>query len=226
MENLLLILGNNPVFATALFVLLGIAVLEGILSLLGFGVTSIFDTFFPEADIPSIEVDNPSTTFSELFSWLNKGRVPVVMLFISFLGAFGTIGIFIQENLNYFMGYRLNVYIAIAISLIISFPIIRYFSIILGRILPKDETTAVSKSSFIGNYATIILGTATYTNFVQAKFIDIYNQEHYVMVQSGSKTDIFKEGDQCLLMKELESGVFLVMKDPNRFVVKETIEII
>jgi len=218
MEQLLVIFSHNQVFSVALFVLLGIGLLEGVLSLVGFGFSNIFDSLFPESDLDLIEIENPSTTFSELFSWINKGNVPVIMILLTFLAYFGIIGIFIQENLFKLAHFRLDNMFIIPLVIILTLPFIRWTTSFLSRIIPKDETTAVSQRTFIGGLAVITLGKSTYNVPAEAKYRDSFGQDHYIMVQSTSEDISFSEGETVLLLKQLENTVFLVSKDPNSFV--------
>ena len=76
---------------------------------------------------------------------------------------------------------------------------VRYISLFLSKVLPKDETTALYSESFIGLIAVIVLGEARTNYPAQAKFKDMHNQVHYVMVEPEYETDIFKYNDEIIL---------------------------
>ena len=103
MFDFLLATENLP-FTVALSVMFGIAFLEGVTVLMGFALSGMLDTLLPdmdfdiEADLYS-ELEAPSP-FSRLLSWLRVGKVPMLMLLIIFLTAFGLIGLALQSILH------------------------------------------------------------------------------------------------------------------------------
>jgi hypothetical protein len=72
---------------------------------------------------------------------------------------------------------------------------------VLAKVMPRDETQSVSAQSFIGQVATIVLGTASVANPAQARLRDKHGQTHYVMVEPDDE-DSFEAGDSVLIVAQ------------------------
>jgi len=190
------------VYFLSLMVVFLMGAIEGVLMILGFGMSSIIDEFFPDVDV-EMDVPDTGSAISEGLTWLNKGRVPVVILFIIYLSTFGTIGA--QIHCLYPSTYLM---VSLPVVFILSILITRVLSGWLGKIMPKDETVAVKTETFIGNIATITLGTATIKDFVEAKTEDIYGKTHYIMIRAEEENDRFKQSEEVVIFKKLENDFF------------------
>lgn len=188
---------QNMPFSIAIAVALLIGLVEIVSLLLG-GLVSI-DSIIPEKDIG---VDADINGFS-VVDYLCIGKIPLLMWLVVFLLSFGIIGIIFQSI------FALNSTVAAIIVLFISAFPVRYISLLLQKIVPKDETTAIYDIDFIGYKAEIVLGTARRNYPAQAKFKDVHNQTHYVMVEPLSDTDEFVTGDTVVLY-EKKGPIFLV----------------
>jgi len=217
MNELNELLSNNLLFSIPVSIVMIIAILEGVLTLIGFGMSATLDSIFPEVDIPEVDIsdiDN-GTSFSEIFGWINKGRVPVLIIFIIFFTSFGLIGLIIQ---NYYFSLHseyFNQFFVFIISFCLSLPITRYLSSIIGRIMPKDETSAISNELFVGNIAEIVIGKATHNKFTEAKFKDTFGQTHYIRVKALIEGDSFEKGDKVFIHSKINDKDFFVIEDIN-----------
>jgi len=164
---------ENFYFSLALGLMLGIALLEGITALFGFALSGIVDSLLHldvDVDIdfdPSIDID-ADNALSKMFSWLRIGKVPVIMLLIVSQDLFGTL---------------MAAWFACIIAFIISIPILRFFARLISRLLPKDETDAVSTSTFIGRLAVLTTADAVQGRTVEARLKDEYGNSHYIMIE-------------------------------------------
>lgn len=68
-----------------------IAVLEGVTTILGMGLSSILESLMPEVDMDlDIDADmdgadiQPSSPLTRMLSWLRIGQVPVLVLLVIF----------------------------------------------------------------------------------------------------------------------------------------------
>ena len=95
---------------------------------------------------------------------------------------------------------------------LVSLPAVRLLGGIAAKIIPKDETDAVSERSFIGRTATIVLGTARAGSPAQAKLTDKNGTVHYVMVEPDVTGGQFETGDSVLLVSQ-EKAVFIGICD-------------
>jgi hypothetical protein len=211
---------HNFPFTIALLTMVGIALLEGITTLLGFGLSSMLGHFLPDIDAqPDLEVDHPDTphagtSLGHLLNWLNVGRVPVMVLLVIFLTIFGLLGYALQAVCWNIIGQMLPGLLAALLSLLLSLPVVRILGKFLGKLMPNDETEAISAETFIGRIATITLGTATKGRPARAKFQDNYGTTHLVMVEPENVEEVFNQGDKVVLLEQL-GGKFLAARNTN-----------
>lgn len=195
-------INNIPsIYSISLMIVFIIGALEGLLALIGFGLSNILEEVFDfdmDTDLP----DTNASALTEGLSWINKGRVPVIMLGILFLGIFGGIGSALHCS------FPMTMIISLPLTLVLSVFSTRWFSSILGKIMPKDETTAVSKDSFIGRTATITLGTATKEKFAEAKLTDVFGNTHYIMIKPEDDVSV-KQRETLIVSEKLENEYFL-----------------
>lgn len=212
---------NRP-FAVAIGLMLAIAVLEGVLALIGMGVSSFFDSLIPD---PDVDLDGPQTDIqgsgpdvgdsiigqtapsstnlpSRILGWLCIGKVPILILLVIFLLVFGVAGYVIQGIVSAIFGILIPGTIAWLPALIVAIPIVRVCGEGFAKIIPKDQTSAVESSTFVGRVATITLGTAKRGMPAQAKLTDQHGLVHYVMVEPESDTDEFGQGTSLLLIEQ------------------------
>ncbi len=208
-------------FSVAIAVMFGIALLEGITTVLGTGVSGFVDSLLPDFDFDAdVDVDGdfdvdghgtPTSALSKALSWLHVGEVPVLMLILIMLTAYGLIGWGIQYAVNGATGSFVPASVASIPALLLSFPVVRFFGGLLARYMPKDETDAVSEKSFIGLDATITLGTARHKNAAQAKLRDVHGTWHYVMVEPDNSGEEFLQGDNVVL-RRLDGATYYAEK--------------
>lgn len=192
----------NLAFTTALVLMMAIALLEGLATMGGVGMSAFLDGFLPDTSL-DVDLDGlhaPPASF-RLLGWLQIGRVPILILLIIFLTAFGLIGLFIQSVTLKLAGAMLPALVAAVPATIASLPVVRVLGCVLAKIIPKDETTAVSKQTFIGRVAVVTLGTAKTGEPAQAKLRDQFGRAHYVMVEPDIEGEVFTTDTPVLLIK-------------------------
>ncbi|MEM7279255.1 MAG: YqiJ family protein, partial [Pseudomonadota bacterium] len=186
-----------------LAVMFGIAVLEGITALFGAGFSSFLDTLLPEIDMDGdVPHAGMTHTMTELLGWLHIGKVPVLMLLIIFLTAFGLLGLCAQALLSNTFGMMMPAWLAVVPAFFMSLPAVNMVGGTLSRIMPQDETDAVSRDTFVGRIATVTIGTATKRNPAQAKLTDENGLSHYVMLEPDLERESFHAGDSILIVKK------------------------
>ena len=203
----------NLPFGFALGLMFSIAFLEGVGAILGVGFSGILGQILPDIDI---DLDAPDMgagwSFTGLLGWLRVGEVPVLVLLIVFLTAFGIIGYGLQAFTHSILGSLLPGWFSSAVSLLVSLPVLRVSSGIIAKLIPKDETSAVSEATFVGRTATIVMGIARVDFPVQARLRDEHGRTHYVMVEPDIDGEEFAEGEEVLLVKR-EGLAFRVIGD-------------
>lgn len=201
--------GENLPFMVSLTIMIMIACLEGVTTLIGLGLSNMIDAFMPDFDI-DLNPDHPdvSTTgiLTKTFGWFRIGQVPFLIILIVFLTLFGLMGLLIQWFAVKITGHLLPGIIASGITFPATLPLVRAITGLIGKIMPKDETEAVTEKSFIGRVAIITLGKAAKNNPAQAKVKDKFGTTHYVMVEPDIDDEEFHRGDQVLIVKQTSSG--------------------
>ncbi|CAN2040324.1 YqiJ family protein [Candidatus Magnetomoraceae bacterium gMMP-15] len=190
---------QNLCFTIAIAVMLGIALLEGITTILGFGLSTLIEQFVPDIDFDmDIDLDHVGG-LSRFYAWFNVGRVPVFILFIILITSFGLIGLSIQFIL--YKSFMLMPGWVVSIpSIILAFLFVKLMGKFLGNLIPKDETSAVSENSFIGKLAVITLGRAKKNYPAQAKLKDEHGKTHYIMVEPDNDDEIFETGTKVIII--------------------------
>ncbi|MEJ2640278.1 MAG: YqiJ family protein [Desulfosarcinaceae bacterium] len=224
-----LLSSQNLPFTVALTLMLAIAVMEGVSTLIGAGFSDMIDSVLPEMDLDvdaDIDVDadmdldtdfHAPGPFTRLFSWLRVGQVPVLILAIVFLTAFGLIGLFCQSTAIRLFGHLLPASLASIPALVITFPVVRISGGVLAKVLPKDETESVSEESFVGRVAVITLGKAEVGKPAQGRLTDPHGQSHYLMVEPDQDGVRFEQGTEVLIVSH-QGAIYKGIENPNKAV--------
>lgn len=200
----------NFIFSTALIIMLMISILEGITTLIGLGVSELLETLLPDFDVDISSLDTPQSILSKLLGWINFGKVPILIIFVCFLTAFGVIGYGLQYLAYAITSNLLPQFMMVPAAFIISMPFLRIFTNGMQRIMPRDESSALSEESFVGQMATITLGKASLNSPAEGKVTDLHGQTHYFMIQPELDKEIFNQGEKVLLSKPSSNGFFAI----------------
>ena len=200
----------NLLFAVSICIVLILGVLEGVLTLIGFGMSQVLDSILPDTDFDidlDYNVDVAEAGFtSAMLAWLRIGKVPLIISLIIFLTAFGVIGLLLQGILVSVIGILANKWLMAIPALILAMPVLSAGNRGIARVMPKIETSAVSPDSFIGRVAVVVTGTASVGSPAQAKLKDRYRKTHYVMVEPDAGLEDFQQGDKVLITERIGSG--------------------
>jgi len=203
----------NLIFSIALILMLMISILEGISTLLGLGLSELIETILPDFEMEISNPDAPQSVLSKLLGWINFGKVPILIIFVCFLSAFGIVGYLLQYLSLTLTSNLLPLFFTLPAALVVSLPFVRIFTNTMQKIMPRDESSALSENSFIGQMATITLGEASKDSPAEGKVTDKHGQTHYFMIQPESETEMFKQGEQVLLSKPSANGFFAIYTD-------------
>ncbi|MCK0068078.1 YqiJ family protein [Kordiimonas laminariae] len=201
---------ENLPFAVALALLVLIGLIEGVGMLLGFAVSGLLDNLFPDADLDMDADIGDHGAFGELLTWLRVKEVPVIAILIAFLTSFSIVGFAIQQVLFSITSWMLPAVVAAVIAVFASLPGVRLFAGVLAKIMPRDETSAISRNEFIGHTATITLGVAATGSPAEAKFRDKHGTTHYLMVEPDNKGEEFSQGSDVLIVREEGARFFAI----------------
>jgi hypothetical protein len=195
-------------FAAATLLLLLVTAVEGLALMLGTNISNWVDHFLPDP------TDAVHGAFDKPLGWLHVGRVPVLVLLVVFLAAFALTGFALNMVVHRLFGLWLTTWIAVPIAVITALPIVRILGAGLARVIPADETFAVTLDTLVGRVATIVSGTARHGYPAQAKVTSQYGQTHYIMVEpDGDGT--FESGVSVLLVRQINGTRFAGIPNPR-----------
>ena len=87
-------------------------------------------------------------------------------------------------------------------ALAFALPATRHLGLAIAQIMPKEETDAVSRDTFIGNIAEIIRGEAKIGTPAEAKLKDFTGTVHYLLVEPDTEETTFYQGDKIILVEK------------------------
>jgi hypothetical protein len=193
--------GDNVPFMAALALMLMIGVVEA----LGLGGGLALGEGADGIGLGDANVETPS-----LLSWINVGRLPLLMLIVVFLFSFGMTGLIGQRIVTAVLGVPAPWLLAVPAALMVALPFTRLFGRVLARIMPMDETSAVSRESLVGRVAVIVTGDARTGSAAQGRVRDAHGQAHYVMVEPDNAHDVFMEGGSVLIVRQSGAKFFAI----------------
>lgn len=216
---------QNTPFAVALALMFLIALMEGVTTFLGAGLSGLLDSLLPEMDFDldvdldvDADIDAPDihtgSALTKILGWLRFGQVPALVVLVIFLTSFGLIGYILQACSGELIGRMLPALPASAIAVIGALPFVRIGGGILARVMPKDETDAVAEKTFIGLVAVITLGTAQSGKAAQGKLKDRHGQTHYIMIEPDEAEEEFIQGTEVLLVRQ-QGAVFRAIRNTS-----------
>lgn len=199
-------------FTTALVIFFAVGTIQTIGMMLGFDASSSVDDLFDidaDADVDiDTDMDVGDVDFvNGALSWLGVGKVPLMVILMSFNLLFGTIGTVIQFFAHDILGTALPLMGAVPLAIVGALFLNSYVTRFFARILPKEETYVVSADGFVGKTAVITIGTARFNLPAEARLKDIYGTTHYVRVRPKDSTVEFPAGTEILLL-EKDGNVF------------------
>ena len=181
-----------------------------------FGLGDLFDA---DADVDvELDVDPDPTgdgTISSgwvegVFSLLGLGKVPFLIWLMLLMFLFSLIGVSGQALAVSLLGSAFDPLAAAALAGLAAFPINGALTRPLARLLPQDETSAVSLDTLVRRDAQIQIGTARAGSPARSKVVDVFGHPHYVMVEPHDPNATMSEGDTVLLVRREGQTFFAV----------------
>ena len=187
---------HNLPFAIAM----GLMLLLVLLQVIGLGDFDLDADLDVDADA---DVGDPTSAGlgGAIVTLLGLGKVPVFVWLIVFLLAFAVIGMGVQAFAADLTGMPLYSWLAALIAGGASLPVTATLVRPIGRLLPKDETSAVGIDSLVGRRGTVTTGRAAKGNPARTKVYDRHGQAHHVMVEPHEDASEMHEGDEVLLVR-------------------------
>lgn len=141
-----------------------------------------------------------------LLDWLNPGRMPMLAGLTVLLCVYGILGLAGQQAFMALMGHTADALPAGIAALLPAGLATRPINRCLARIMPRDETSAITIHQLIGRRGRIEIGTARTGFPARARFVDDHGQMHMLMVEP---TDSAKElpMDEEILLVSIDGGI-------------------
>lgn len=179
-------------FGAALALMVGLTVIEGVGLLLASSPSELLDNLMP----------SPPDGHDGALGWLHVGKVPILVLLILFLAGFALSGYVVQAVVLATFGALLPAWLACIPALFAGLSTTRGFGALIARIVPGDETSAVSEQSLIGRSGVVVQGIAKEGWAAEAKVRDAHGHMHYVMVEPDLPEQTFEQGAAILLVRK------------------------
>lgn len=202
-------------FTIALLVMAFIAVLELVSLAFGASASGVVDNLFPDsdADLASPGISQPGLLDS-FFGWLGLGRVPVLILLAALLASFGIVGLILQSGWRGLFGWYLPSLVPALVAAPASLFPTHWIGRVMGRLLPREESEAVSNESFVGKVAVILRGEAAAGRPAEAKLKDPHGATHYLLVEPDEGGERFAAGAEVLIVARA-GAVFKAIVNPS-----------
>lgn len=146
--------------------------------------------------------------------WLHVGRAPMLVLVALFLTLFAISGLAINMlAMGMFHGLPPR-WISVPLAVLASLPVVRLLGAGIARVMPREETYAVSFSSLVGRVATM-LGHARVGYAAQAKTSDGQGHTLYLMVEPDETVGELAIGSAVLLVRQIDGSRFAAIPNPR-----------
>jgi Inner membrane protein YqiJ, N-terminal/Inner membrane protein YqiJ, OB-fold len=179
-------------FAVAAAIMVALGGIELITTLVGFSISQFV------GDGVAVDADSHHG-LDGLFLWINAGRLPLLILIILALGVF-SIGGFLLQGIAHSVGTAVPVAIAALVAAAGSIPVIRSTSRGLARIIPRDETYAVSDADFVGKVALVSIGPLDQGLPGRVRLKDVFGNWHTVAARASPDSEALPVGASVLLV--------------------------
>jgi len=146
--------------------------------------------------------------------WLHVGRAPLLVLVAIFLTMFAITGLVINmlgAGLLHLVPPR---WASVPLAVLASIPVMRALGTGIGRLMPREETYAVSFASLVGRVATM-LGHARAGYAAQAKTSDGQGHTLYLMVEPDETVGELAIGSDVLLVRQIDGSRFVAIPNPR-----------
>jgi hypothetical protein len=196
-------------FAVATLLMLLITVVEGIALLGGVSAFHWLDHVLPGAKGPAQGV------LDKGLGWLHVGRVPALALLVLFLAAFAMSGFASNMVAHRLFAVWIPAWASTPVAFVAALPVVRWLGTGLARLVPSDQSFAVSLDTLVGRVATVLGGTARHGYPAEAKVLNQYGQTFYVMVEPDLQDAVFAPGASVLLVRQVTGNRFTGIPNPR-----------
>ncbi|MEL6234840.1 MAG: OB-fold-containig protein, partial [Pseudomonadota bacterium] len=134
-------------------------------------------------------------------SWLGIGRVPFSIWLAGTLTAFGLTGYAVQMAVVALTGATLPGGLAALLCLVPGLILGGRVARLIGRIMPRHESSAIARRAYHNRRGVITVGTARRGKPAQARFTDANGNMHFVMVEPLRDDEAITEGSAVAIVR-------------------------
>ena len=205
MIDFLLAEANNA-FSISIGIVVALGLIEGIGLLIGLSMMALLDNLSPiDIDLDA-DADLSVGGLTQIVGWLCLNKLPLMIWLVLFLTAFAVSGYTVNFVALTVTSALSPAFISIPVALAAGLVITSKTGSGLARIMPKNESSAVSTDSFAGRIATVTSGTARSGSPAEAALEDDFHQKHYVLVEPMEQEEVFPAGQKVLLIEKGSNG--------------------
>jgi len=196
-------------FTVAAGVMLGLVLIEGASLAIGASVSGFVDHAL---DLDH-GVDHGHGNGGGLLNWFNVGGIPFLALVILVCAGFAASGYAIQGVARPLAG-PLPVWLAAAGALAATVPITRWGSRLVARVVPRDETYAVSLGDLVGRTAKVMVGPLDQGLPGSVSCTDAHGNLHTLRAVAAEGQPPIDPGEPVLIV-DRDGSVFTVVPAPD-----------
>ncbi len=198
----------NLLYTLAISIVLLFLFLELLGLIVGISLLDLLDNISPIDANSSLPITDGGV--SNLLDWLCLTKLPILVWLIIALTHFAIIGYSINYAVLTSLEWQLQLIFILPTTVFFTLIMTYFVGSALAKIIPNNETTAVSTSTFIGKAAKITIGTASSGNPAEALLIDDFNQKHYIMVEPEFEKEYLPQGTEVVIVDKL-NGTWLAI---------------
>ena len=186
--------------------MLAVAITEAVALLLGLSTGHFHD---------GAVADHGDGFMGDVLGWLHFGRLPMLVIVVIFLTTFALAGFIGQFAVRAAVGGFMPLLLAVVLAFVVAVFGVRVLGGALSKVIPRDETSAVSDASLVGRVGTIVIGTARAGMPAEARVRDEHGATHYVMVEPHESDQSFSAGASILLVRHITGRRFQAIHNPK-----------
>ena len=179
-------------FAIAAVMIAIVGAIESLSVLIGMSLSEIMGK--------AIGFDHDSdSSFVNALLWLNVGSVPLLIFILLALGLFSIAGFLIQDVARLVLA-PLPAAIAALAAAAVALPLLRASTREVARVIPQDESYAVSLSDLIGRVGQVVVGPLDQGLPGRVRVKDVHDNWHMVMARAAPDSPPLQKGARVLLV--------------------------
>lgn len=167
-----------------------------------------------DLDLDALELEGaeaPTTSGGGVLGWLGIGKVPLLIWLAAWLMAFGLAGIGGQMVLREAFAVALPAGLAAIPAALLAFWFARGFGSVFARLLPKNETQALSETALGRRRGVVTQGTAARGRPAEVRVRDGYGNAHYLRAEPLNDQEQIASGTEVLVIRDRRAKRYVLV---------------